>query len=280
MSLPNQQPLAVGVDEYQEVAYVIHRGHVNFYQLPSGSSIPVEQASLPSSKQVTAVARSNSRGHQFALGTLDGRIIPVEIELSPKFENDRRTIVPTLSVGDSFEADPTQGEIVHLAYQETENGVATAIVNQNGDLWLTKMEEPEGLMLVDEPVLTQVKISTHPIQQNSTLLFDGLGESLFIGGKDGQLAHWNVQNLDEPQLMHTYSITERDDSITAMTYLIGDRTLIIGTKTGRVSAWMPIRDHERNNVFRFQPIRSFAKHGGAITKISPSRRDKGIFDCR
>ena len=44
----NQQPLAIGVDEYQEVAYVIHRGQVNFYQLPSGNSIPVAQASLPS----------------------------------------------------------------------------------------------------------------------------------------------------------------------------------------------------------------------------------------
>ena len=80
-----------------------------------------------------------------------------------------------------FEADPTKGEIVHLAYQETENGVATAIVNQDGNLWLTKMEEPEGLMLVNEPMLTQVKVATPPIQLNSTLLFDSLGESLFIG---------------------------------------------------------------------------------------------------
>ena len=273
----NQQPLAIGVDEYQEVAYVIHRGHVNFYQLPSGTSISVDQASLPASQQVTAVARSNSRGHQYALGTLDGQIIPVEIELKPTFENDRRTIVPTLSVGDSLEADPTQGEIVHLAYQESENGVATAIVNQHGDLWVTKIEEPEGLMLVDEPVLSQVKLATPPIQQNAILLFDGLGESLFIGNKNGQLAHWNVQDLEEPQLLHTYTVTERDDSITAMTYLIGDRTLIIGTNTGTVSAWMPIRDHERNNVFRFQPIRSFAQHKGAVTKISPSRRDKGFL---
>ena len=62
-----------------------------------------------------------------------------------------------------------------------------------------------------------------------------------------------------------------------MSYLIGDRTLIIGTTTGRVSAWMPIRDHERNNAFRFQPIRSFAKHASAVTKISPSRRDKGFL---
>ena len=277
MVSPNQQPLAVGVDEYQEVAYVIHRGRVNFYQLPSGTSIPVDQASLPASKQVTAVARSNSRGHQYALGTLDGQIIPVEVALKPAFEDDRRTIVPTLSVGDSFEADPTQGAIVHLAYQETENGVATAIVNQDGDLWLTKIEEPEGLMLVDEPVLTQVKLATHPIEQNAALLFDDLGESLFIGHKDGQLAHWNVQDLEEPQLLHTYTVTDGDDSISAMSYLIGDRTLIIGTNTGTVSAWMPIRNHERNNVFRFQPIRSFVKHKGTVTKISPSQRDKGFL---
>ena len=273
----NQLPLAVGVDEYQEVAYVIHRGQVNFYQLPSGTSIPVDQASLPASRQVTAVARSNSRGHHYALGTLDGQIIPVEISLKPVFDNDRRTIVPSLSVGEPLDADPTKGAVVHLAYQETENGVAIALVNQQGELWVTKMEEPEGLMLVDEPVQTQVKVPTPPIQQNSILLFDGLGESLLIGNQDGQLAHWDVQDLEAPRLLQTYSITERDDSITAMTYLIGDRTLMIGTNTGEVSAWMPIRDHERHNVFRFHLIRSFATHTGSVTNISPSRRDKGFL---
>ena len=104
-----------------------------------------------------------------------------------------------------------------------------------------------------------------------------LANHYLLVNKDGQLAHWNVQDLEEPQLLHTYTVTEGNDSITTMTYLIGDRTLIIGTNTGTVSAWMPIRDHEQSNVFRFHPIRSFAKHSGAITKISPSRRDKGFL---
>ena len=167
---------------------MIHGGHVDFYQLPLGTSIPIDQASLPANKHVTTVARSNGRGHQFALGTLDGQIIPVEIGLSPKFENDQRTIAPTLTVGEPVEADPTRRAIVHLAYQEMENGFATAIVNQQGELWLTKMEEPEGLMLIDEPVQTQVKVTTLPLQKTSTLLFDGLGESLFIGNHEGQFA--------------------------------------------------------------------------------------------
>ena len=272
-----QQTLEIGVDEYQEVAYVIDRGRVDFYQLPSGATLRVEPASLPESQHVTAVARSNGRGHQFALGTLDGLVVPVEISLKPVFENDRRTIVPTLSVREPFPADPTKGAIRDLAYQETENGFATAIVNQRGELWVTKMEEPDGLSLIDEPVLSQVKVTTLPIQQNVILIFDGLGESLLIGTEEGQLAHWNIQDLDAPQLLDTYTITDRDDSITAMTYLIGDRTLIIGTRSGMVAAWMPIRDHERNNVFRLQQIRSFATHTGAVTKISPSRRDKGFL---
>ena len=188
---PRHLPTAVGVDEYQEVAYVIHGGRVEFYQLPSGTPIPVAQGALPSSDQVTAVARSNGRGHRFAFGTRDGQVMPVDIELRPKFDNGRRTIIPTLSVGESMQADPLQGEIMHLAYQETEEGVATAVVNAHGDLWVTKMEEAEGLMLVDEPVLTQSKLATYPIQRVSTLLIDGLGESLFVADQ-----RWPIYSLE------------------------------------------------------------------------------------
>ena len=44
-----------------------------------------------------------------------------------------------------------------------------------------------------------------------------------------------MQDLEQPQLTHTYTIADPADSISAMTYLIGDRTLIIGTKAGSVS---------------------------------------------
>ena len=126
------QPLDVGLDEYQEVAYVLHQGKVDFFSLASGDSIQIPGSHSPYPDYMTAVARSKGRGHQFVFGTSDGSAIPVEIELKPTFEDDQRTIIPSLHIGDSFEVDPTQSGVLHLAYQVTESGLVTASINHAG----------------------------------------------------------------------------------------------------------------------------------------------------
>ncbi|UCE64564.1 MAG: hypothetical protein JSU59_05365, partial [Nitrospirota bacterium] len=95
-----QQLWDVGLDEYQEVAYVVERGQVNFFSLPGGTPIPVQGTTVSTREQVTSVARSKGRGHDFALGSEDGRAIPIEIEFTPSFENGQRTIIPSLQIGD------------------------------------------------------------------------------------------------------------------------------------------------------------------------------------
>ena len=276
-SPPNQQLLDIGLDEYQEVAYVLHHGQVDFFRLPMGGTIPIQGPTVPFNDHLTTVARSKGRGHQFAFGTGDGRAIPIEIELKPTFENDQRTIEPSLQIGDLFEIDPTHSAVVFLAYQVIESGMVTASVNQAGELWLTKVEEGNGLTLVDEPIVTQSKLVPNSPEPVTGLLLDDLGETLLVATLDGQLIHWDVQDLDAPKLLHTYQITEAGDGITALTYLIGDRTVIIGTKTGMVSAWMPMRDPRLPGGIRFEKVRSFTQHSREITAISPSRRDKGFL---
>ena len=272
-----QQIWDVGLDEYQEVVYVIERGQVNFFSLPGGTPIPVQGTTLPTGEQVTTVARSKGRGHEFALGSEDGRAIPFGIKFTPSFENGKRTIIPSLQIGDEIEVDPTHSRILHLAYQVTEYGMITASVNQAGDLWVTKTEESEDLMLDDEPIRTQNQLVPKPEERIAALLIDDLGETILVATVKGKMFHWNVEDVDNPRLIHTYQITEGGDEIAAIHYLIGDRTLIVGTNTGTVSAWMPMRVGGKAPEFRYAKARSFAQHRGRITAISPSRRDKGFL---
>ena len=267
----------MGLDEYQEVAYVVERGQVNFFRLPGGTPIPVQDTTLSTLEQVTSVARSKGRGHEFALGTEAGRAIPIEIQFTPNFENGQRTITPSFQIGDEFEVDPTHAPVLHLVYQVTEDGMITASVNQAGELWVTKTKESEGLMLDDEPVKTQNQLVPKTEGPVAALLIDDLGETLFVATLYGKLFHWNVEDVDAPRLIHTYQITGAGDGITAIHFLIGDRTLIIGTKTGTVSAWMPMRVGDKSREVRYVKARSFAQHGGRVTAISPSRRDKGFL---
>ncbi len=273
-----QQIEDIGVDEQQEIVYVIHPGQVDFFSLPSGLPIPMEGLRTSVNGPLTAVARSKGFGHEFALGYEDGRITPIEILFDPKFENGKRTIIPSLRVGDSLKkAGPPHSSVRHLAYQVMESGIVMASINQAGELWLTKVEEGEGLMMEDEPVTTQTLLIPKLTESVTSMLLDNRGETLLVATLDGQLFHWNIQEIDEPKIIHHHQITGPGDGITALTYLIGDRTLIIGTKTGTVSAWMPMRDEQRSGTFQFVKVRTFSSHQAAVTLISPSRRDKGFL---
>lgn len=277
---PEQDPrqiFAVGIDQYQEVAYLIHKGQVGFYQIPDGKPIPYDLPENPITQHVVSVARSQGRGHHFALGTSDGHMVPVDIELTPTFQNDIRTIVPSVTIGDPILIDPTGSGIAHLAYQETDEGMTVIALSQSGELWLTKSGESEGLMFSDEPVMAQTMVAKYPVEALTALLIDSLGETLMLGVNDGRLIQWNIQDPNEPERVHAYSLPDTTDVITALAFLIGDRSLAVGTKGGRVSVWMPVPNPGRSGTPLYQEIRTFDSQQGAITNLSPSRRDKGFL---
>jgi phosphate transport system permease protein len=65
--------------------------------------------------------------------------------------------------------------------------------------------------------------------------------------------------------------------VTALSYLIGDRSLAIGNSAGDVSVWMPVRQTQESSITRLRPIHHFDAHPSPVTGISPSLRDKGFI---
>ncbi len=275
----SQGSLMVGIDQYQEVAYLIHKGEIKFYTIPGGEPIPYTSTEDGSSYDVVAVERSHGRGHHFALGTQNGYIVPIDVELTPTFQDGIRTVIPTLRKSEPLLVDPTHTGITRLAYQETEEGMATVVLSNSGELWLTKSAEGEGLMFSDEPTVTQTMLAKYPANEVSTLLIDSLGETLMLGTKDGRLVQWNILDPTEPEFIHSYALPESDDFITSLAFLIGDRSVAVGTYQGNVSVWMPVPNPGRTGTPLYQEIRSFDSHHGAVTKLSSSRRDKGFVSA-
>ncbi|WP_454062795.1 ABC transporter permease subunit [Candidatus Nitrospira salsa] len=276
---PSDPALAIGIDQYQEVAYLIHKGHVAFFQIPGGELIPFQTNPNPLTQKIVAVAHSSGRGHHFAFGTDDGHVVPVDVELTPTFHDGVRTIIPTMRHGDAIFVDPTQTGIAGLAYQETDTGMAVVMLSQSGELWFTTHGESEGLVLSDEPSMTQTLIAKYPEGEVTTFILDSLAETLMVGTKDGLLLHWNLQDPSAPELSHTYHLPETAGVVTALSFLIGDRSLAVGTNMGMVSIWMPVPSDESIRPIPYQRVRSFKTHSGAVTQLSPSRRDKGFLSA-
>src|SRR5690606_13692173 len=63
--------------------------------------------------------------------------------------------------------------------------------------------------------------------------------------------------------------------ITAMQFLVGSVSLIVGTDSGELSQWFLVRDD--SNVYSLTRIRDFRSHEAAITAIAPEYTRKGFL---
>ena len=274
------QPALVGVGEHLDVAYVTKAGEtepITLFSLPSGNPLPTETPAALRGTAVTAVAQAGAKGGSVALGTADGRLVPLTIELKAMFDKDARRTVPTLTVGDPLQVDPTKSKIVRLTYRWSETGTAAAALTEAGRIWYTTVQPPRGFGAETKPAATSVELTSLVAGSVTALLLDGRGETLSIGTADGTLYHFDVRESTRPVLIETLSVASSHAPVTALAYLIGDRSLVIGTGAGEVSVWMPVRMSKDSNVTRLQLIRRLASHPAAVTGISPSQRDKGFI---
>lgn len=267
--------IGVGLDEYMEVAYVLQASGVSLYRLPSGDPLVLDSMPTFEPGQISAMGRSSGKSHIYGLGTREGRMIPLSINFRMAFNNDERTIHPTVTVGDPLAVTPQPERIDLIAYQETENGQIAAALTGAGYLYLAKTQEAEGLLSMDdESELLHSEIKDVRVSMITTLVLDVMGESLLAGTQDGHLLHWDLRNFEEPRLMGSYPV---GNAITALSYLIGDRSIVVGTSAGNVEVWMPTIDPNIGGDPKLEKIREFPSHNSAITVISPSQRDKGFI---
>ncbi len=273
----NPRNVAVGINEYMEVGYVLGGRGMAFYTFPTGN--PIHLKSMPDfeEREITALARSPGKDHVYGLGTRVGRVIPLYVTFRVTFEDGVRTTEPVVTAGEPFEAVPTGDPIARLAYRETDSGPIAAALTGSGRLFLTKMQESEaeGLFALEkESELLRTEIIDEGVEALSVLLLDDLGETLLGGTTDGRLLYWDIEDVQNPRLMGMYSA---GTSITALSYLIGDRSIVVGTEKGTVSVWMSVINPDVGGDPRLQKIRDLASHDRAVTAVSPSLRDKGFL---
>ncbi|MGQ0667151.1 MAG: ABC transporter permease subunit [Nitrospiraceae bacterium] len=263
------QSSLVGMDEYQEIIYQLSGGsdhQIRFFNARSGTPMAYDLPSGLAKVHITSIARAIGTGYRFAFGTDEGRFIPVMLEFTAGFEAARH-IVPTVTLGSPVQLTPTKEQIIRLAYQPTERGTLTAALTDRGRLWYTASPFDN----------TPVALTGHGTEPVTALIFDSRGETLSVGTAAGNLYRYDVREGTKPTLIETASVAPAGASVTALSYLIGDRSLVIGSSAGDVSVWMPVRQARESPITRFRPIHHFDAHPSPVTEISPSLRDKGFI---
>jgi phosphate transport system permease protein len=99
---------ALGVDEYREIAFVVTRGGaLDFISLTGGANPPaVPIAGLDGARVASVAALGKGR---YAIGTSDGRVIPLDMAFDVAFPDGKRRIRPQPVFGRRRRSIPRPG---------------------------------------------------------------------------------------------------------------------------------------------------------------------------
>jgi len=266
-------PLAVGVDEYREIAYLVTASGVQFVSVKDGASLTTSP--LAGLKGATVVGTSPPGRGPFALGLSDGRVIPAEVKFSVSFPEGKRKVDAELAVGDPLLADPHKHPIMRLARVVAPAGPIAAAAVGPRDLVLIAVKETKALIGPSTKEESRQNLSL-PVEGEITgLALDGRGEDLFVGTSSGQLIKVDLREPSDPKVAGAVAATSRPGvGVSAMGFLIGDRTLVVGDVAGGVSSWQLLQADGGER--RLTKTYDFTAHAGAVVAFAPSSRDKGF----
>ncbi|MEE9233591.1 MAG: hypothetical protein V3U07_09030, partial [Nitrospirales bacterium] len=277
--ISNPQTMMVGIDEYQEVPFVLEGTHLQFFSLPNGNPLEEVGKQLSIDGEPISVVRMGATGNSLSLATVQGLVYPVRIAYRPVFQNEQRTIVPRVTVKDPVQVVPEGHSIIlhtHVANEDDTQWIAA--LTDSGELWLTRLEEPGEFSFEDEVTMIQHRLNVPADSLLTSLALSGVGRRLVAGTKDGQLLVWEWQREGYEAIPQSLSVSASGTAVTVVGYVLGERTLVIGTASGEVNTWMPSDGRSFESVKApFRLIHTFTPHAGSVTALSVSQRDKGFL---
>jgi phosphate transport system permease protein len=267
-------PLAIGVDEYRDIAYVVSRSEVQFLALDDGK--PLKVAPLQGGNGTTAIVTSMLGKGSFAVGFSDGRVIPVTVKFTISFPGGFRKVEPEVSMADPVQVDASGRPIRRLAYIAPESGPIIAAAVDATDVAIVTIRERKALIGPSRKEESRVQLSLPLEGEITALIIDERGDNLFAGTSSGQVILVDLANPSNPTVAGSVSATgPGGPGISALGFLIGDRTLIVGDASGGVSSWQLLRDNQGKETL--QKTYTFQPHDAPVVAFSASQRDKGFI---
>jgi phosphate transport system permease protein len=265
---------SLGVDEYRETASIVtSSGALALVPLTAGGSIVTAKAiaGLEGARVTTVAAYGRD---QYAVGTSDGRAIPLEVKFDVSFDGGRRalTVTPVHGVPTTLDGQRKRA-VLRLAAAAPDAGPVT--VGQVGPRELVVQTVVEKKALIGGTRREEaLQTLTAEVDGAITALhLDARGDDLLLGTSTGQIVRYDLRDRGTPRAAET--VTVGTAPITALSSLLGDRTFVAGDHAGAVSSWQVIPP-PTGGAARLTRINVFEAHAAPVVAISASRRDKGF----
>ena len=275
------RPIAFGVEEYQEIAYVVtERGSLYFVSLEDHTVLHRYTIRQLQGQRPTAVYQSGF-GHNLAIATANGVVVPVYISFVISYdEQSRRIITPRAGEEDAIRVDPQGRAVQQLVYRtgEDDEGIRIAALLGPRSLLFYSRTERESFFGQTGTQENRLELSSELSADVSALALDFFLTNLLVSTTDGQLLHWQVQDPTAPRLIHSFAVSDIDGVFaTTLGWILGERSVVVGDSSGGVSVWFQVRDQGAPRDSPYRKMHILQSHPAALTAVKPSARNKGFL---
>ena len=267
-------------EEQNEVAVrFTDSGNVIFFEVATGKTLSTQAVKLPEGAHITSFAQSSlASSGGVAYGLSDGRAIIVKHKYKETFVEHKRQITPSVEypLGEQPQAVDDAGAALDNIAVMTESD-KTVIVAKAGDkVHLVALEQTQS-MLTDEVTTTRTAalLDGTSNKKIANLLIDKEESHLYLMDNDGLLSTYDIRDKAAPKLKHQQNLIEAGQTVTNLTFLNGDLSLLMGDSTGNVSQWTQVKN--ALGEFSFKNIRTFKVSQQPIVLIESEQRRKGFM---
>ena len=267
----HQPVLCTGVDPYRAVMFAVHETGVVFFDVNTQSEIASVSPPELQGRRIRSAYRALDNTH-LGLGLDDGSMLGCRIAYKVTYDADgKRVVTPSFAVEATIEL--ADGALDQIVFRHRENRGTALGIAASGQLVLGISETRRGL-LAGGRTTVQTRDLTGDIKGRATAgAVTRSGRYVLVGTDRGDVFRWEMGRAgDAPKLLGHFRVS--DQAVTALDFLLGDVSLVVGDAGGRVSTWMPVRMREGDNKRTFKRVHTLASHAAAVTGFSASARDK------
>lgn len=274
--------LMVGTEEYQEIAFLFDKeGIASFIRLDDGSIISREDIITGEIGKVSYVYVVEMN-KLYAVATDKGWILPFQIKYSINYGDDNlRKITPSIVKFNPINV--ADGKVKKFAFQkedfeDTEGSYVVAFLTDANEFKIQSVEVSEDDFFgFSKPMTSSINLSDKIDTNHITEIeIDSFLRNLYVGTSDGQIFHWSIKDKASPVLRKKIVATSSSEiGVSSLGFLIGNRSIVVGTTNGNLSVWFPVKNEEGEETLT--KVHVLPGMNGSISGFSKSIRDRGFI---
>lgn len=271
--------LAMAMEEQTEIGAVFSStANIRFFKTDNGAVIKTQQLTLPDDVKVSSFSQTNFARSSAMFGLSNGYAIAIKHQYDVTYPDDKRLITPrvTFPLGEKhLVIDHQEQALVKLAFQDAED--EATVVALTADKRLLMLHMTKETSLLDEEVTLEQAQYTLPLPSHDIdyILLDKNQRNLYLISAKGDLSFYDITDKSSPHQIQRLRLTA-DTEVTAVKFLTGDISLLVGDAKGNISQWSPVPDEFHQP--RIKRLREFSGElKGRITDIAIEPGRKGFL---